>query len=113
MLAIEILMQAVAIVSRVPQQEGCGPCLSRVVTLRQKIRMGLGILNLHSHRVIPPVGDGDQPLVCLCPEPFDQVWQGIVKVLILAASESVSCHHYTTAEELLEDAISLGTQFLR
>src|SRR5882757_9044512 len=32
MLAIEIPMQAIVIVSRVPQQEGRGPCLSRVVT---------------------------------------------------------------------------------
>src|SRR5882757_4692113 len=71
------------------------------MTSGQKIRMGLRVPCRHGHRAIPAVGNGDQPRVCLCPEPFDQAWQGIVKVLVLAVSESVSCHHYATAEEFI------------
>jgi hypothetical protein len=104
--AVEILMQAVAVVPLIFEQEWCGlslPCLMtsllKVAVLR---RVNLGV----AEGLIPFVGDGRERGIEGLAKRLDRGGKGIGIVLVLTSPESMARHDDTTPK-LLGICVSL------
>ncbi len=60
--------------------------------------MGLGIADIDSHGFVPAIGHAAKLRIQRRPQFRDQVLKRIGKIFVLAAPETVACHHDPAAE---------------
>src|SRR5215475_2972447 len=101
MLAIEILMQAVVIALAIVQEERRWPGLAGAVTPLKKYRMLSRIAHVDAQSLVPAICDVGQRRIQRIAQAGDHCGQRIGKVLVLAASETVTRHHNTAAKQLV------------
>ena len=101
MLPIEILVQAVIVVRFVLQEQRRRSGLARLMTAREKFRVIFRISRVDSHCLIPSIRDRHKLRVDCRSEFFDKVWQRVVEVLVLSASETMARHYDMAAKDVV------------
>jgi hypothetical protein len=97
-LAVDILMQAIVILSPVLQQQRRRPGLAGDMASLQKCLMALRITDVDAHGLVPAIGDIAKLRIERRSHFCDQWRKRIGKIFVLAASEAVTPHHHSTAE---------------
>src|SRR5258708_29738294 len=100
MFPIKILMQTVVIPFPILQQQRSRPDLTRIMASLDEVGMHLRITDIHSHRQIPTIGNRRKSRIKCVTQPFDNIRQRIIEVLVLPASKTVP-PHYDTASNVV------------
>lgn len=96
-LAVEILVQAVIVVSLVLQDQRRGAPLAGRMTTFDEGRVGRGVACIDRHRLIPSIGNRYEVRIETGTKRRDERRQRIGKISVLALAEAVPAHDDTAA----------------
>src|SRR6476620_6178575 len=101
MFAVQILMEAVVIVSLVVEQKRCRLNLAGLMATLDEVRVLLRILHIDPHCAVPSIGDRDQMRVYGRSEALHQFGKWIAEILVFATTEPMPAHHDPAAEQFV------------
>src|SRR5882724_9480927 len=101
MLAVEVLVQAVIIISPILEQQWSRPDLAGLMTALNEVRVLFRIAHLKTHRGVPAIGDGDKKRVNRRAEVRHKIRQRRAEILVLSTPETMPTHLDAAAEDIL------------
>lgn len=89
---VEVLMQAIVVVLKVPKDERGWSSLSRSMTPAEELGMRRGIANVDTHFAVPAVCNGHQLWINRFAKILQDAWQRVLEVLVLATPKTMASH---------------------